>query len=164
MTRMDQPSLNTLVTTVSQSVKLLEEIKGLFVVHEKSMAERNLDAIDTNNEALANALMQLNENFRQRIELQSHLVPELTEANWDAFMMQLPDSEREPLETLWAQLDESLKEVQRLSLVNQQIVRRGQQQVDQLVSILQGKGSSQKIYDNRGASGHVNSQNTLGKA
>lgn len=66
---MDQPSLKTLVTTVSQSVKLLEEIKGLFVVHEKSMAERNLDAIDTNNEVLANALMQLNENFRHRIEM-----------------------------------------------------------------------------------------------
>lgn len=45
-------------------------------------------------------------------------------------MMQLTDSEREPLETFWTQLDESFKEVQRLSLVNQQIVRRSQQQID----------------------------------
>lgn len=161
---MDQPSLNTLVNTVSESVKLLEQIKGLFVVHEESMAKRNLDAIDTNNDALANALMQLNENFRHRIELQTQLVPELNNATWADFMAQLPESERQPLETLWSELDESLAEVQRLSLVNQQIVRRGQQQVDQLVSILQGKGSSQKIYDNRGSSGHVNSQSTLGKA
>lgn len=161
---MSSNSPETLVTTVSESVKLLEDIKGLFGVHETSMRERNLDALDANNEALANALMQLNENFRHRIDLQSQLVPELTEANWAAYMQQLPQPQRQQLEALWTQLDAALADVQKMSMVNQQIVRRGQQQVDQLVSILQGKGSLQKIYDNRGSSGHVNSQSTLGKA
>jgi len=154
----------TLVTTVSESLKLLEHIKGLFVAHEKVMAKRDLDALDANNEALASALMQLNENFRHRIELQKQLVPQLTEQSWSDYLSKLPRLEREHLESLWSNLDALLAEVKQLSLVNQQIVRRGQQQVDQLVSILQGKGGSQKIYDNRGSSEHLNPQSTLGKA
>jgi len=157
-------SLKTLVATVVQSIELLEEIKGLFVVHEKVMRERNLDQLEDNNATLANALMRLNENFRERLSLQQALVPELNQENWAAFMSAQPEPTRQQLETAWQQLDALLTEVQQLSLINQQIVRRGQQQVDTLVNILQGKGSLGQIYDNRGSSGHVNAQSTLGKA
>ena len=157
-------SLKTLVATIVQSIELLEEIKGLFVVHEKVMRERNLDQLEDNNATLANALMRLNENFRERLSLQQTLVPELNQENWAAFMSTQPAPTRQQLETAWQQLDALLTEVQQLSLVNQQIVRRGQQQVDTLVNILQGKGSLGQIYDNRGSSGHVNAQSTLGKA
>jgi len=157
-------NFETLVTSVSKSVELLEHIKGLFVVHERAMRERNLDGVENANEAMANAMMQLKENFRERIDHQTALVPELNSENWSTYMRSLGNSERQRLETLWQQLDTLLGEVQQLSLVNQQIVRRGQQQVDQLVNILQGKGSLDKIYDNRGSSGHVNSQSTIGKA
>lgn len=157
-------TFDSIVTSVNDSIQLLELIKGLFVVHEQKMRERNLDAIEDNNEALAAALMRLNENFRGRIELQALCVPELNEQNWAAYMAALPAAQKTKLEALWNSLDEKLSEVQKLSMVNQQIVRRGQQQVDQLVSILQGKGSLSKIYDNRGGSGHLNSQSTIGKA
>ena len=157
-------SLKTLVATVVQSIELLEEIKGLFLVHEKVMRERNLDQLEDNNATLANALMRLNENFRERLSLQQALVPELNQENWAAFMSAQPEPTRQQLETSWQQLDALLTEVQQLSLINQQIVRRGQHQVDTLVNILQGKGSLGQIYDNRGSSGHVNAQSTLGKA
>lgn len=157
-------NVETLVTTVRQSVELLEQIKGLFVVHEKAMRERDLDAIENANEAMANAMMHLKENFRERIDLQTSLVPELNRDTWANYMQSLPGENRQQLETLWQQLDALLADVQQKSLVNQQIVRRGQQQVDHLVNILQGKGSLDKIYDNRGSSGHVNSQSTIGKA
>src|SRR5210317_641785 len=162
---MDQSqSLSTLIATIEQSIELLEEIKGLFVVHEKVMRERNLDQLEDNNAALANALMRLNENFRERLSLQQTLVPQLNQENWTAFMSTQPEPTRQQLGTAWQQLDTLLTEVQQLSLINQQIVRRGQQQVDTLVNILQGKGSLGQIYDNRGSSGHVNAQSTLGKA
>ena len=162
---MDQSqSLSTLIATIEQSIELLEEIKGLFVVHEKVMRERNLDQLEDNNATLANALMRLNENFRERLSLQQTLVPELNQENWAAFMSAQPEPTRQQLGTAWQQLDTLLTEVQQLSLINQQIVRRGQQQVDTLVNILQGKGSLGQIYDNRGSSGHVNAQSTLGKA
>ena len=162
---MDQSqSLSTLIATIEQSIELLEEIKGLFVVNEKIMRERNLDQLEDNNAALANALMRLNENFRERLSLQQTLVPQLNQENWTAFMSTQPEPTRQQLETAWQQLDALLTEVQQLSLINQQIVRRGQQQVDTLVNILQGKGSLGQIYDNRGSSGHVNAQSTLGKA
>ncbi|NVK02737.1 MAG: hypothetical protein HWE12_14430, partial [Oceanospirillaceae bacterium] len=80
---MDQSqSLSTLIATIEQSIELLEEIKGLFVVHEKVMRERNLDQLEDNNATLANALMRLNENFRERLSLQQALVPELNQENW----------------------------------------------------------------------------------
>ena len=162
---MDQSqSLSTLIATIGQGIELLEEIKGLFVVNEKIMRERNLDQLEDNNAALANALMRLNENFRERLSLQQTLVPQLNQENWTAFMSTQPEPTRQQLGTAWQQLDTLLTEVQQLSLINQQIVRRGQQQVDTLVNILQGKGSLGQIYDNRGSSGHVNSQSTLGKA
>jgi len=162
---MDQSqSLSTLIATIEQSIELLEEIKGLFVVHEKVMRERNLDQLEDNNATLANALMRLNENFRERLSLQQTLVPQLNQENWTAFMSTQPEPTRQQLGTAWQQLDTLLTEVQQLSLINQQIVRRGQQQVDTLVNILQGKGSLGQIYDNRGSSGHVNAQSTLGKA
>ena len=162
---MDQSqSLSTLIATIGQGIELLEEIKGLFVVNEKIMRERNLDQLENNNAALANALMRLNENFRERLSLQQTLVPQLNQENWTAFMSTQPEPTRQQLGTAWQQLDTLLTEVQQLSLINQQIVRRGQQQVDTLVNILQGKGSLGQIYDNRGSSGHVNAQSTLGKA
>jgi len=162
---MDQSqSLSTLIATIGQGIELLEEIKGLFVVNEKIMRERNLDQLEDNNAALANALMRLNENFRERLSLQQTLVPQLNQENWTAFMSTQPEPTRQQLGTAWQQLDTLLTEVQQLSLINQQIVRRGQQQVDTLVNILQGKGSLGQIYDNRGSSGHVNAQSTLGKA
>jgi flagellar biosynthesis/type III secretory pathway chaperone len=162
---MDQSqSLSTLLATIGQGIELLEEIKGLFVVNEKIMRERNLDQLEDNNAALANALMRLNENFRERLSLQQTLVPQLNQENWTAFMSTQPEPTRQQLGTAWQQLDTLLTEVQQLSLINQQIVRRGQQQVDKLVNILQGKGSLGQIYDNRGSSGHVNAQSTLGKA
>jgi len=162
---MDQSqSLSTLIATIGQGIELLEEIKGLFVVNEKIMRERNLDQLEDNNAALANALMRLNENFRERLSLQQTLVPQLNQENWTAFMSTQPEPTRQQLGTAWQQLDTLLTDVQQLSLINQQIVRRGQQQVDTLVNILQGKGSLGQIYDNRGSSGHVNAQSTLGKA
>ena len=162
---MDQSqSLSTLLATIGQGIELLEEIKGLFVVNEKIMRERNLDQLEDNNAALANALMRLNENFRERLSLQQTLVPQLNQENWTAFMSTQPEPTRQQLGTAWQQLDTLLTDVQQLSLINQQIVRRGQQQVDTLVNILQGKGSLGQIYDNRGSSGHVNAQSTLGKA
>jgi len=162
---MDQSqSLSTLLATIGQGIELLEEIKGLFFVNEKIMRERNLDQLEDNNAALANALMRLNENFRERLSLQQTLVPQLNQENWTAFMSTQPEPTRQQLGTAWQQLDTLLTDVQQLSLINQQIVRRGQQQVDTLVNILQGKGSLGQIYDNRGSSGHVNAQSTLGKA
>jgi len=162
---MSQPhTFESLVASVNESIQLLEMIKGLFGVHEQKMRQRNLDAIEDNNEALAAALMRLNENFRHRVEIQRSFVSDLNEQRWANHMATLPAEQKATLEALWKKLDESLGEVQKLSMVNQQIVRRGLQQVDQLVSILQGKGSLSKIYDNRGASGHVNSQSTIGKA
>jgi len=157
-------NFETLVTSVRKSVELLEQIKELFVVHEKAMRERDLDAVEDANQGMANLMMQLKENFRERIDLQTSLVPNLNTQTWASFMQSLPSDNRQQLESLWQQLDSQLADVQQKSLVNQQIVRRGQQQVDHLVNILQGKGSLDKIYDNRGSSGHVNSQSTIGKA
>ncbi len=79
-------------------------------------------------------------------------------------MESLPERPKAVISKAWNSLDETLAEVQRLSQINQQVVRRGQRQIDDLVSILQGKGRTNKIYNQQGASGHVNPQSTIGKA
>lgn len=157
-------TLTELIESINTGVKLLEQIKGLFDVHKTLLISRDLDKIEGNNDAMASLLMQLNENFRSRIELQRQLCPELNDANWSAFVATLPPTAQQQLRDAWETLDAALAATQTLSQINQQIVRRSQQQIDELVSILQGKGKTSQVYNQRGSSGHLNTQTTIGKA
>lgn len=157
-------TLNSLLVSITDSTKLLDQIKELFVVHKNAMSTRDVDQLEDNNSELADHLLLLRDQFATRIELQMKLCPELNEENWKAYLKTLPTDDQNKLESAWQELDSRLAEVQELSQVNQQIVRRGQRQIDDLVSILQGKGRTSKVYNERGASGHLNTQSTLGKA
>lgn len=162
---MNQPdTFGLLVDSINKSTKLLEDIKELFVVHEKAMRGRELDQLEANNTTLAQHLLLLKNAFTERLDLQKMLCPELNEEAWDAYTRTLPENQQSELETAWNALDSALAEVKTVGQVNQQILRRGQRQIDDLVHILQGKGRTNKVYDQRGSSGHLNTQSTLGKA
>ena len=157
-------TLDQLLGSIDTSTKLLEKLKELFVVHENSMKNRDLDALEDSNTQLAEHLMLIKDNFDSRIDIQRQLCPELTEENWKKFIESQDESTQDAIAKAWDRLDKALEEVQQLNQVNQQIVRRGQRQIDELVSILQGKGKVNRVYDQRGGSGHLNTQKTLGKA
>lgn len=64
----------------------------------------------------------------------------------------------------WENLTIQLQQAAKLNQRNEQIVKRSQGNVSQLLSILQGQTPKTTIYDEAGHKGNYSGQNTLGKA
>jgi flagellar biosynthesis/type III secretory pathway chaperone len=160
----ESPNIAELHPLIEQGVELLRVLETQLASERQALEQRDLDAMTRCNEEKAALLAQIDANFRTRHEWLSAQGVELSAEGWQQFLQQLPADQAEQLDAHWQQLAETLERVQKASLINQQLVRRGQENTERLLSILQGKNQRSQLYGRSGQSSSFATQSRLGKA
>ncbi|WP_210395778.1 flagella synthesis protein FlgN [Motiliproteus sediminis] len=81
----------------------------------------------------------------------------------DQLIASLPTTQGQQLQNAWNKLTETLRRAAELNQRNEQIVKRNQQSLEQLLSILRGQSGKTTLYDQAGLKNY-SARGTLGKA
>lgn len=106
----------------------------------------------------------ISDNIKQRNELLTSLGFSADESGLNGFIESLPAPQAKVIRTSWEKLEQQLKQSIELNQRNELIVKRGQNNLSQLMTILQGHSPKTSLYDEKGGSGNYSAQNRLGKA
>ena len=109
-------------------------------------------------------LEQLAENTLQRNETLIELGFSADTQGLEQLQLSLSPGVAKEISKRWSNLSSQLRQAAKLNQRNEQIVKRSQGNITQLLSILQGQSPKTTIYDEAGHKGNYSGQNTLGKA
>lgn len=160
----DAQTHTELRSLIDQGVELLHALEKLLDAERRALETRDLDAITQSTESKAALLEQVDANFRARHQWLTTQGVEPSAEGWQLFLQQQPDSIAEQLGSRWQTLAEQLEQVQKKSLINQQLVLRCQENTNRLLSILQGKNQRSQLYSRSGQSDSFSTQSHIGKA
>lgn len=149
---------------ITQGVELLRELQELIAQERTALEKRDLDGIEQCATRKADLLARIKTNFNERHELMQSAGIELSGEGWTAYIDTLPEKEAKLLSEAWNTLSTLLEANQRESLVNQQLVHRGQENTNRLLNLLQGKNQKSELYGSSGSRSNFSTQSRLGKA
>lgn len=151
-------------TLTRQGCLLFVDLQKTLEQEQSALQQRDLDALKQNTHTKHQLLVDIEANIRERnsVLVQAGFTP--SEKGFDEFVNILPQIKREALMTDWHQLQKLLMDVRTASKRNEQILVRSKQNVDQLLSLLQGQQSSNVLYDTGGSKGNYAAQRRIGKA
>ncbi len=152
------------ITLTRQGCLLFEDLQKVLEQEQLVLQQRDLEALKQNTQTKHQLLVNIETNIRERnsILVQCGLAP--SETGFDEFTQQMPEPMRKKLLSDWHQLQKLLQDVRSASQRNEQILIRSKQNVDQLLSLLQGHQSSNVLYDPGGSKGNYSAQRRIGKA
>jgi len=149
---------------IDQGVELLLALEKLLLEERRALEQRELEAITQCTEDKSTLLEQIDANFRARHQWLTAQGIDPSATGWQSFLQQQPASIAELLGHSWQTLADTLQRVQKSSLINQQLVRRSQENTGRLLSILQGKNQRSQLYSSSGQSDSFSTQSHIGKA
>lgn len=149
---------------IDQGVELLLALEQLLTDERRALERRELDAIVQCTERKGDLLAQVDANFQARHQWLTAQGVDPSAEGWQSFLRQQPAPSAEQLESRWQTLADTLQRVQKSSLINQQLVRRCQENTSRLLSILQGKNQRSQLYSSSGQSDSFSTQSHIGKA
>ena len=151
-------------TLIRQGCLLFDDLQKTLEQEQLVLQQRDLEALKLNTQTKHELLLNIEVNIRERnsVLVQAGFAP--SESGFDEFTQMMPETKREALLTDWHQLQNLLMDVRTASKRNEQILVRSKQNVDQLLSLLQGHQSSNVLYDTDGSKGNYTAQRRIGKA
>ncbi|WP_027855792.1 flagella synthesis protein FlgN [Marinobacterium litorale] len=153
-----------LLALIDQGTALLVRLDELLDQERRSLEKRDLEGIVAINEEKASLLDDIQNNFNARHTLLSNQGVALSAEGLEAYIASLPDEQGRTVHQQWQQLSQALEKTQRASLINQQLVRRGQENTDRMLSLLQGKNQKSELYGSSGQRNNFATQSRIGKA
>ena len=151
-------------TLTRQGCLLFIDLQKTLEDEQLVLQQRDLEALKQNTQTKHKLLLDIETNIRERnsVLVQAGFSP--SEKGFDDFMQTMPANKQAELRTDWHQLQKLLMDVRTASKRNEQILVRSKQNVDQLLSFLQGHQSSNVLYDPGGSKGNYAAQRRIGKA
>jgi flagellar biosynthesis/type III secretory pathway chaperone len=163
----DQPTKEITIqlgALIDQGVALLSQLQKLLDAELAALEARDLQQLEQNNQQKQDCLQGLERNIRERNALLARSQIDTNRNAVLAFIQTLPPPANELLGQAWQRLEQTLEQVRRLNLRNEQTLLRSKQNVDQLLALLQGHAQGNAIYDQKGDKGRYEGQRSLGKA
>lgn len=158
------PNKNQLYPLIEQGVELLRKLDVMLESERQALTKRDLDSIQQSTEEKSALLLEIQTNFNARHELLTSLGVELSGDGWARYLSTLATEDSTLLEKEWRTLSQILEKTQKASLINQQLVTRGQENTTRLLNLLQGKNKASQLYGSSGQSNNFSTQSRLGKA
>ncbi|MBR9885344.1 MAG: flagellar protein FlgN [Oceanospirillales bacterium] len=158
------PDTSKLHPLIEEGVELLCKLESTLFEERTALEKRSLEEIQQLTASKSSLLSAIQENFSARHALMSAQGIELSSDGWSRYLSTLPTPKADELDRLWKRLSETLERVQQESQVNQQIILRGQESTERLLSLLQGKNQKSQLYGSSGKSNSFSTQNHIGKA
>ncbi|MEH6651584.1 MAG: flagellar protein FlgN [Motiliproteus sp.] len=142
--------LATLCDLSDQEKNAIEKVDPALLQNCVSQKQKNLELLAENTLQRNEALIELgfSADAQGLEQLQQSLSPGITKE----------------ISKRWENLSSQLRQAAKLNQRNEQIVKRSQGNISQLLSILQGQSPKTTIYDEAGHKGNYSGQNKLGKA
>lgn len=147
-----------------QGGELLDELLTTLELEQQSIQQRDLSALENNTLCKQQLLLNIESNINDRNSVITQAGFSPSEEGLKQFMQQMPESSKATLSMHWDRLSERLFTVRAANTRNEQILVRSKQNVDQLLSILQGHQSKNILYDPAGGKGNYAAQRSIGKA
>lgn len=151
-------------TLTRQGCLLFDDLQKTLEQEQLVLQQRDLESLKQTTHNKHQLLVNIENNTRERnsVLTQAGFTP--SETGFEEFVQQMPEALRQPLMDDWHYLQKILIEVRAASRRNEQILIRSKQNVDQLLSLLQGHQSSNVLYDPGGGKGNYAAQRRIGKA
>lgn len=152
------------LTLTRQGCLLFVDLQNTLEQEQLVLQQRDLEALKQNTQTKQQLLLKIETNIRERNSLLVQAGCSPSESGFQAFTELMPEAIRQMTMTEWHQLQKILMDVRTASQRNEQILVRSKQNVDQLLSLLQGHQSSNVLYDPGGGKGNYAAQRRIGKA
>lgn len=151
-------------TLTRQGCLLFIDLQNTLEQEQLVLQQRDLEALKQNTHTKHQLLLNIEANIRERnsVLVQAGFAP--SESGFKEFIQLMQEAKRNELMEDWNQLQKLLMDVRTASKRNEQILVRSKQNVDQLLSLLQGHQSSNVLYDTGGSKGNYAAQRRIGKA
>lgn len=156
--------IQQLHTLIDEGVELLSALEKLLADERRAVEKRDRLALEQSTTEKTALLPRVEANFRARQQWMSAQGIEPSADGWQAFVEQQPAQSARPLNDAWQQLSDALERTQKASRVNQQLIRRSQENTTRLLSLLQGKNPQNDLYGSSGQSASISTQSPIGKA
>lgn len=143
---------------------MLEQLERLLDAERDALSQRAPDQIQENTDRKQAALEQYLELNRARTDLLQRLGYEATGEGVAQLISTAPAAAQLILTASWEKLQQKLKSLQDKNQINGQITSRGLKNIEQLLSIISGRHTKDRLYNDKGSAGHYRAQSRIGKA
>jgi flagellar biosynthesis/type III secretory pathway chaperone len=151
-------------TLTRQGVVVLADLLAQLEVEFTALSSHSLEDLQQSTAGKQQLLEQLAELNAKREQLLTPLGYSATPEGIVQWFEALPAELRPDSEALWQELQQTLEQIQRLNLRNEQVLRRSSRNNDQLLALLRGQNQRHTLYNASGSKGQLSAQNRLGKA
>jgi len=161
MNEQQSTQLNTLLL---QGISLLEHLSSIYDTELETLSNKDLNKLSDITQEKTDLLNKFHQFTQDRVALlesfgitqhtQDYQIPDET----------IPEEAAAILSESHTTLKALLNELQKKNSRNEQAIQRNQQNVNQLLAIVRGHTSQNKIYNKTGNSGLYKAQNRIGKA
>ncbi|MGH1462942.1 MAG: flagella synthesis protein FlgN [Neptuniibacter sp.] len=161
---MDEQQTTQLNALLLQGISVLESLSQIYDKELETLSRKDLNKLSDITQEKTDLLNKFHKFTQERTELLENFgIPT------DSQEYQLPEGSTPSEATTivsetYSRLKELLTELQKKNKRNEQTIHRNQQNVNQLLAIVRGHTSQNKIYNKTGNSGSYKAQNRLGKA
>ncbi len=149
---------------LTQGIAVLEQLENLLSSEREALSQRELEQIQELSEKKQTLIGQYLELNRQRVELLERLGLEASDAGVQQLINQASPAAQPVLLSSWQKIQDKLESLQSANQINNQVANRNLKNVEQLLSIMSGRQSKDRLYNQKGSAGHYRAQSRLGKA
>jgi flagellar biosynthesis/type III secretory pathway chaperone len=149
---------------VHQGIKQLTELTRIYDEEKSAIEQHDAPLLQQALNQKGELLLAVQKNINQRNQLLTSAGHGADDKGFRAFCDALNPQQSELLNNAWQQLKDALDRVSALNSRNEQIVKRCQKNLEQLINIIRGQDPKTTLYNQEGGKGHYSGQNRLGKA
>lgn len=149
---------------IKEGCQQLAALCDLCEQEKLSIENHNLDDFKTTLLLKQQQLELIAQNIDQRNTILQERGFSLDDEGFQGFISTLPSPQAKLIQEHWDQLEQSLTKSIKLNQRNELIVKRGEKNVSQLLSLMQGHTAKTTLYNQKGSAGNYSAQNRLGKA
>jgi len=147
-----------------QGISVLEQLENLLEAERKALSNRQLEEIQDKTEQKQALLTRYLELNKDRVTLLQSLGYTPDGDGVSNMISAAPPSAQTVLNDSWSKLQNKLSALQESNKINGLISSRNLKNIEQLLSIMSGRSTKDRLYNQKGSAGHYRAQSRIGKA
>ena len=158
-------TLKNMLALTNEGISVLSDLNISLDKELEALKVRDIETTLEINQKKQQLLNLFNQNNLQRSEALSIAGLSNDKAGLDSLLDSNTDLQLASLfQTAWNQLESTLKTCMDANVRNEQVLLRNRQNIEQFLSVLRGKKSSNTLYNAQGSKGDFSGQSHIGKA